>query len=1820
MKIKIPKFKINLSRFMNMKTVLVVVIGLFIATVGIIYFSKTRGEAASWYNDNWTYRRPYTVSNGGAADTNKRIKIDIDTATLTTDKLQADCGDSRFVDSTGRLLKYYIDTAGGACDGASTDYWILLPNIIAGTSSIYHYYGNPAATNGTEGAQFSESALGSYTTTAGTESIGLGPIASWKLDEGYGSTAYNGAGINNGTLGSGTSAPTWVTEDLCVSGKCLKFDGSNDVLSVGTTVPSIQTVSFWARLQSISTTQELIDLNGTDYVTSVSGVITVNGFGTETIYVDGRPASTITANNWHFISVTTSSSLSGGAVKMGKISTNHGQAFIDDVKFYPYARTAAQIKADYASRGSVHGVSAQFGDDDLSRKLSSGLVGYWKLDVSSGTAPDSSGNGNSLTNNNSTPYGAGKFGNAGSLIAGSSNYFSVGSTINNIQSIVFWTKPTTTSDEYININATTYITSSSGTLSATGVTSPSIYVNGVSNGTITANSWNHVVVTTATALTGGSFEVGRANGSYLTGSIDDVRIYNRALSPREVSQLYEFAPGPVGWWKMDENTSTTVNDRSGNDNQITFPAPVSAGYVKSVEYVQINLTTTETTDSVNLSKGQTITDSIPFVTSLVNTNGSDGADDDFREMMVDVSFASGPNRVVATRTQGDAAASTINVGVYVVEFDTALVNVQQGTFSMTAAGLGSTAPITAVDQNKSAMVFYYRSDAPTNAEDDWSDHSIAGWLSSDTAASFQRDTAAGIVNGHYYIFEAQNTEFSVQASTFTIGAGVTGNTATISSIDMSKSFVIGSYRGDANNDNNDEGSLSIFLNSATQVGAALVNTGGSISDVRTYVVTFAGNESVQRGTFTYASLDGEETASITEVDLDYAFAWNPNMKQGNMLSDGLDTSDVMEAFQLVGLTTPTLVKGTRTAANATSNSSGKWEVVEFAAGAESDPSPIWVPGKYSSGLQFDGSDDFISLADNADFDFAAADNFTVSAWVKHDGAIATNEDYILTKADATTGGYKLYMDASGDFCFVTDDDSTWDTSDSACTSAVDYDDGNWHYVTGVKTGTSKIELFVDGVLVASDASLDDTNTLANGNALYIGVDRDGTSNPWDGTIDDPRVYRYARTQKQIVSDMNAGHPAPGSPVGSALLHYKFDEGYGLTANNSGNVGSTANGTLATGSSAPTWTNAGKFGKALSFDGNDYINTSKNFRQTDGTISLWFKGSASAIDKYLLGQQNSNPTLTVYQNSEDKLKFWIRNSAATSVALVSTNTINDDTWHSFVGTWGANGMKLYIDGILNSSDPTTIYDDGSTSSMIIGGLNIAGGPNYFWPGSMDQVKIYSYALTSDEVKLEYNQGKSIVLGAKSVGVGASGASFSAGREYCVPGDASTCNPPVGEWKMDEGVGGTANDTSGNGRTGTLGSGNSAPTWATGKFGPGLKFDGANDKISVSDFTMGTNALSISGWMKFNNYTGSAYNSLIAKQDEYVFYAPGSSGAFAFYIYGSSADCTTTDAYTNIQNNEWIYFTGVYNGTAQTKKIYVNGQEVASTACNAGVLDNTVYTFYLGRGTGETYWVNGLMDQVRIYDYARTPAQIAWEFNKGAPIAHYKFDECQGTTAYNSVRTFNDAPAGNNGTIYPGASGNTAVGTCTSGTSTHMWYNGATGKRGASLDFDGTNDYVKVNDASTLEPSNTISLSAWVKTSQSGTNFIGIIDKYSGSAAGYMLDLPSGTNMYPRFTIRTDQTPTAGQQVTATIAINDGSWHHIIGTYDTTSCKIYIDGKLNTSASCTGTPVYDSHALIFGGDGVSTNFFAGQIDDVKIFNYVLTAAQIKTEMAGGAVRFE
>jgi hypothetical protein len=167
---------------------------------------------------------------------------------------------------------------------------------------------------------------------------------------------------------------------------------------------------------------------------------------------------------------------------------------------------------------------------------------------------DSSGNQNTLINNSDTSSVSGKFGNGSEHVPASTQYFSVGSTINNVKTVSFWANPDSTTNYFFSLTSGTYLTSSSGTLTATGFTDPKIYVNGVESTTIAADAWQLITVTDTTAINADQLYIGRQGSNYYDGTIDEVRLYNLALTPSEVSALYSWAPGPVGsledWMKI----------------------------------------------------------------------------------------------------------------------------------------------------------------------------------------------------------------------------------------------------------------------------------------------------------------------------------------------------------------------------------------------------------------------------------------------------------------------------------------------------------------------------------------------------------------------------------------------------------------------------------------------------------------------------------------------------------------------------------------------------------------------------------------------------------------------------------------------------------------------------------------------------------------------------------------------------------------------------------------------------------------------------------------------------------------------------------------------------------------------------------------------------------------------------------------------------------------------------------------------------------------------------------------------------------------------
>lgn len=174
---------------------------------------------------------------------------------------------------------------------------------------------------------------------------------------------------------------------------------------------------------------------------------------------------------------------------------------------------------------------------------------------------------------------------------------------------------------------------------------------------------------------------------------------------------------------------------------------------------------------------------------------------------------------------------------------------------------------------------------------------------------------------------------------------------------------------------------------------------------------------------------------------------------------------------------------------------------------------------------------------------------------------------------------------------------------------------------------------------------------------------------------------------------------------------------------------------------------------------------------------------------------------------------------------------------------------------------------------------------------------------------------------------------------------------------------------------------------GKIGGALECDGTDDYVSVGDnSTLDlTTDISIALWVKLsaNNYNdGLVYKgSLSDSQGVYSlgFYS-GSSNALTFRLNGSTTEDNGQISSTNsLSTGTWYHAVATYDGT--TMKIYENGVLVKEDAQSLTITtDNN--NLIIGGYYSSSYLFNGLIDDVRIYNYARTPLQILEDYNAGA----------------------------------------------------------------------------------------------------------------------------------------------------------------------------------------------------------------------------------------------
>jgi hypothetical protein len=292
----------------------------------------------------------------------------------------------------------------------------------------------------------------------------------------------------------------------------------------------------------------------------------------------------------------------------------------------------------------------------------------------------------------------------------------------------------------------------------------------------------------------------------------------------------------------------------------------------------------------------------------------------------------------------------------------------------------------------------------------------------------------------------------------------------------------------------------------------------------------------------------------------------------------------------------------------------------------------------------------------------------------------------------------------------------------------------------------------------------------------------------------------------------------------------------------------------------------------------------------------------------------------------------------------------------------------------------------------------------------------------------------------------------------------------------------------------------------------------------------------------------------------------------YFYGQAANITTVPLWVKLTDQTGKNAKVTFGATGEDKLVLAdpawatwNIPLTSFTGVNAAKIKSMTIGLGNGTGSGTLY-----IDDIRLFPAVTTttvtPALVGW----------WKLD--------NDVK--DSSGAGNNGTIV--------------GTPTYV----AAGKVGASLKLNGTTDYVDCGNAASLNISDVITLSAWIKPATLANSAYQTFISKGDNA--YVL-AQSNTNLL-QLSIYDTGAWYQANSVAVTTAFN-GSWHHVAGTFDGTEIRLYIDGKMASSALRVGAINIDTYVLSLGRNSQqASRLFNGEMDDVRIYHGVLSTSDI------------
>ncbi len=425
---------------------------------------------------------------------------------------------------------------------------------------------------------------------------------------------------------------------------------------------------------------------------------------------------------------------------------------------------------------------------------------------------------------------------------------------------------------------------------------------------------------------------------------------------------------------------------------------------------------------------------------------------------------------------------------------------------------------------------------------------------------------------------------------------------------------------------------------------------------------------------------------------------------------------------------------------------------------------------------------------------------------------------------------------------------------------------------------------------------------------------------------------------------------------------------------------------------------------------------------------------------------------------------------------------------------------------------------------------------------------------------------------------------------------------GWWRFEEGAGTVATDSISTHNTATL---INAPGWVAGKFGGNaINFSsGTTQYASVGNPSAIdiTGSLTVAIWVKIATFPtgGNGYQFIAKDKNTGRSYTldwnsatnnpPTTYGGFRFYINGgATAGNVISDSSFTPGTGVWYHVAGVYDASAQTCKIYINGSSGGSTTGADASINSTASNLLIGRREYPGYEENfdGQMNDARIYNRALSAADVLALYNfSGADlttglVGRWKLDEASGTTAIDSIGSNNGTHVNSPSYLVPGKIGTSAI----QYVKTSSQYTNVDGFTNNLTDF---------------------TVCAWFKPQTIGTgNYQRIVDKMYTDGFWMGHDGGAGDNAKWGGGILQSTAP-YGLYVTVPDVT---AWNFLCNARNGTLQTINLNGGAVTATQTVPSTALSSEVLTFGSSrsggvhtgGNANDDFDGYIDEIRIYN--------------------